>query len=304
MRSLWRLIVILTLLPFSVLAQKVPGYLRDDLRDFVQIPAVPGYEQELAGEISARLQAYSPKIDKMSNVVVTVGSGAPHRLIVAPMDEPGYVVSGITDDGYLRLQRLPQTANLPLFNELHSAQPVKVRAGGRWINGAVAGLSIHLQPQVQHPLSLADLDNMYVDIGATAANQARGAAADLLSPVAIDRNFYEMANGNWTSPAIGDRFGAAILVEVLRRLEPQKLHGTVTFAFVAQQWTEARGLDRLLQSLKPDELIYAGRLMRGAVARPEVTAERPSSLPFTQKPGSGALIGMADPQAELSGLAT
>ena len=242
--------------------------LRADLRDLVAIPAVPGYEQELAAAIAARIQAYKPTVDEMANVVVTIGSGSPHRLIVAPMDEPGYVVSGITSEGYLRLQRLPQGGSLPLFNELYSAQPVRIGvAPGKWISGAVAGLSIHLQPQVQHPLSPADLDNMYVDIGAATEQQARAAGADVLSPLAIDRNFYDMANGNWTSPAIGDRFGAAVLLELMRKIDRQKLKGTLTVAFVAQQWTEARGLDRMLQTLHPDELIYVGKTHPACSAR-------------------------------------
>src|SRR5215470_17083619 len=137
----------LLILVVSATAQKIPGTLSDDLRDFVQTPAVPGYEQELAAKISKRLESLKPKTDEMSNVIVTVGSGSPRRLIVTPMDEPGYVVSGITNDGYLRLQRLPQGGSLPLFNELHSAQPVKIGTGAQqWISGAVAGLSIHLQP--------------------------------------------------------------------------------------------------------------------------------------------------------------
>lgn len=35
-------------------------------------------------------------------------------------------VSDITDDGYLRLQRLARSALPPIFNELYSAQPVQV----------------------------------------------------------------------------------------------------------------------------------------------------------------------------------
>lgn len=296
---------VLLLLAMGAPAQKIPGSFDQDLRDFVETPAVPGYEQELAGKIAARLAALNPKTDEMANVVVTIGSGSPHRMIVASMDEPGYVVSGITTDGYLRLQRLPQTGTLPLFNELYSAQPVKVGAGqGKWISGAVAGVSIHLQPQVQHPPSPADLDNMYVDIGAATEQQARSAGVTQLSPLAIERKLYQMANGSWTSAAIGDRFGDAVLVELLRRLDPQKLRGTLTVAFVAQQWTEARGLDRMLQMLKPDEVIYVGRLVRRAAQAPDAgAAESAAGSGFTQKPGSGALIVTPDPKAELSGFA-
>ena len=296
---------LILLLPLSVAAQSVSGAFDQDLRDFVETPAVPGYEQELAAKIASRLAALKPKTDEMANVVVTLGSGAPHRMIVASMDEPGYVVSGISTDGYLRLQRLPQGGSLPLFNELYSAQPVRVGVGqGKWISGAVAGVSIHLQPQVQHPPSPADLDNMYVDIGAATEQQARSAGASQLSPLAIERKLYQMADGNWGSAAVGDRFGDAVLVELLRRLDPQKLHGTLTVAFVAQQWTEARGLDRMLQTLKPDELIYVGRLVRRAALAPDAAGgESAKGSGFTQKPGSGVLIVTPDPKAELSGFA-
>lgn len=293
------------LFSLAAFAQKISGNLEDDLRELVETPAIPGYEHELAAKIAARLQAYKPTTDEMANVIVTIGSGSPHRLLVAPMDEPGFVISGITSDGYLRVQRLPQGGPLPLFNELYSAQPVKIGAGQqKWISGAVAGLSIHLQPQVQHPPAASDLDNIYVDIGAADEQQARAAGVDLLSPMAIERNFYAMANGDWTSPAIGDRFGDAILIELLRNLDPQKLHGTLTIAFVAEQWTEARGLDRMLQNLKPDELIYVGRLVRRTPppAGMEGAGENAAPAAFTQKPGSGALLGIADLRQDLMGL--
>ena len=70
--------------------------LRQELKKFVETPAIPGYEQVLAKEIQSELAKWKPQIDPIGNVVVTVGSGAPHRVIVTPMDEPGYIVSNIT----------------------------------------------------------------------------------------------------------------------------------------------------------------------------------------------------------------
>src|SRR5690242_11051939 len=187
-------------------------------------------------------QRYSVFTDRMGNIAVTVGSGAPKRLVVAPFDEPGFVVSGITPEGYLTLQRLPQGGNLPLFNELYAAQPVKLQTpAGQWISGAVAGVSIHLQPQRQHPPSMADLDNMYVDVGATSAEQARAGGAEVLSPLALERTLYSLDTGKkYASAAIGDRFGAAALLELLRSIDAGKLKGTLTVAFVTQQWLGAR----------------------------------------------------------------
>src|SRR5258708_12536212 len=109
---------------------------------------------------------------------------------------------------------------------------------------------------------------MDVDIGAATAAQARDSGADVLSPLALDRTFFSMAGGKYTSPAIGDRFGAATLVELLRVLDPGKIKGTLTVAFVTQQWLGGRGLQKLLYQLNPDELVYVGRLMRPALPPP------------------------------------
>jgi len=302
--SLQRLVAVHFLFLGFVLAsaqQSVPqSALVNDLRELVETPAAPGYEQQLAAKIAAKLKGFSPKVDEQSNVTVTIGKGAPHRVIVAPMDEPGFVTSGITNDGYLTLQRLPQGGNLPLFNELYSAQPVLIgTAQNKWINGAVAGLSVHLQPQRQHPPAASDLDNMFVDVGATTAAEARAGGADNLSPVVIERKFYEMGFGKWTAPAIGDRFGAAALLEVLRDVDPANVKGTLTFAFVTQQWAGARGLQRLLYRLSPDEVIYVGRLVR-ATAAPGQREALPS---FKELPGSGVLIASEKPESELAGFA-
>ena len=118
-----------------------------NLKSLEEIPAIPGYEKPLTEQIAARLAAFHPAIDGLGNVVVTIGSGSPRRLLATGIDEPGFVVSAITGDGFLRVQRLPQNGLTPMFNELYSAQPVKIGTStGAWLDGVVAGLSVHLEP--------------------------------------------------------------------------------------------------------------------------------------------------------------
>lgn len=73
-----RLLILLQVLLFScVLASAQQGATRsallDDLRELVETPAVPGYEQQLAGKIAAKLKSFSPQLDAQSNVTVTIG---------------------------------------------------------------------------------------------------------------------------------------------------------------------------------------------------------------------------------------
>lgn len=275
--------------------------LGDELREFVEMPAVSGYERPLAKEIQATLADLKPKTDSLGNVIVTLGSGAPHRLLVAPMDEPGYVVSGITPDGYLRLQRLPQNGAPLLFDQFYAAQPVKIgTAADKWVDGVIAGLSVHLQPGRQHPPSESDLDDVYLDIGAGSAADVRKAGVDLLDPVVMDRSLYALNSGHFlAAPAIGDRIGVAALVELVRRIDPAKLKGALTVAFVTQQWAGARGLQRLLDEVKPDEMIYVGRLTPGA----PITGTQGLRRAPRREPGSGVSMGMAEVGEKLVGFA-
>src|SRR2546430_1379050 len=151
--------------------------------------AISGHEERLAAAIRERLKVFSPKSDNLGNVFVTIGTGAPHKLIAVAMDEPGYVISGITPEGYLRVQRLPQAAVTPVFDVLNFAQPVWVfTRNGKQINGVFAGLSVHLQPgrvgapKMNHP------DELFVDVGASSAAEIRAAGVDVLDSVALQRN--------------------------------------------------------------------------------------------------------------------
>jgi putative aminopeptidase len=278
----------------------VPADVTDDLRGFVATPSVSGYENQLGEEIRTKIAAFHPVTDNLGDVIVTIGSGAPHRLIVTPIDEPGFVVSGITDDGYLRLQRLPQSGLPPVFNELYSAQPVEVgTVNGKWIDGVVAGLSIHLQNDRANPPKSGDIENMYVDIGASSSAEARKAGVDILSPVAINRRSGDLANRKMAAASVGDKFGAAVLMQLLRDVDPAKIKGTLTVAFVVQQRTGGRGLERVLDKIPADEAIYVGRLRPGGMV-PGTEGVRRAPR---REPGSGVLLGLAETNDSLSGLA-
>ena len=282
---------------------RVAGDLAGDLKEFVETPSVSGYENQLSEKIRAKLAGFHPVMDNLGDVIVTIGSGAPHRLIVAPIDEPGFVVSGISDDGYLRLQRLPQRGSLPLiFNELHSAQPVRIRtASNQWMDGVIAGESIHLQQNgslrpTQDP---RDLENVYVDIGATSAAEVRKAGVDILSPVAINRRLMSLANNKIAGASVGDKFGAAVLVDLLRSGDVGQVKGTLRVAFVTQQRLGGRGLGRILTTTQADEMIYVGEMLRGG----NVPAMEGVHRAPRRETGSGVLIGLDTSSGELGGMA-
>ncbi len=283
-------IALLLISTWRVLAQSAA-----DFRQLEEIPAIPGYEQELTARIRADLKGLTSRTDNLGNVYVSVGSGAPHRLIVTAIDEPGYIVSGITPDGFLRLQRLPQAPPNAVFDLLHAAQPAWVIThDGKKVSGVFAGLSVHLQPLRLNAPKMGHPDEIYVDIGATNAGEVRAAGVDILDAVVLQRSRAFVANGS-AGPAVGDRLGCEELVDLARRIKESKKNGTTTIAFVTQQWTGGRGLNRILEEVRPDEMVYIGRIVPGNAAE----AKSPAS---NLLPGSGVLLGVKDAALPLDGL--
>jgi putative aminopeptidase FrvX len=270
------------------------------LAELVDTQGVSGYETAVAVKVRAQLASLHPTTDNIGDVIVTVGTGAPHRLIVAAMDEPGFVVSEITEDGYVRVQRLPQGGMPAMFNELASAQPVKITtARGAEMDGVFAGLSPHLQRTLDSRPNMpnaADLDWMYVDVGATSSAEARKAGVDLLEPLALTRRLAQMNGRMLNGVSVGDRFGAATVLDSLAHLDTTKISGTLTIAFVVQQRTGARGLQRILTSTQADELLYVGRLAAGG---PVQGMEGVHHAP-RRDPGSGVLLGVEHSEASQS----
>ncbi|MDE2448787.1 MAG: M28 family peptidase [Gammaproteobacteria bacterium] len=259
-----------------------------DIAALSRIPAVAGYEQALAGAIQRSLAAEGlhPDTDNLDDVWATVGSGSPHRLIVASLDRPGYVVSQIAAQGYLRVQRLPQSEPNAVFDALSFAQPALVVATDAELNAGFAGLSTHLAPGRLNPPGMTHIDELYLDIGARSAAEARAAGVDVLDPVSLAQPPITVGADDEAGPGAGDRFGWEALLEVARGLDRAQASGTTTIAFVTQQWLGGRGLTRLLTELPADEMIFVGRLQTPAGATAAGAA--------APQPGDGVLIGGAD----------
>ncbi len=235
----------------------------DALATPAELPGVSGYEEQVTAWLTERLKHYNPRVDNLGNVTITLGSGTPHRLLVTHFDEPGYVVSAIREDGFLQVQRLPQRGVHPWFELMHSAQPIQILTrDGQLVPGVVAGLSVHLHRDRASIVASRtdDLERIYIDVGARSPEEVRALGVDLLDPLTLEKHLYWLANGEVTAPFLSDRVGAAALVSLLERIDPARVEGTLTVAFVVRRYLGNQGLDRLLRQVEADEVIFLERL--------------------------------------------
>jgi putative aminopeptidase FrvX len=236
-------------------AQPLP----ERLLQLLRANGVAGYETEVRAAIRAQLPArIAPRIDPLGNLSVTLGSGAPHVVVVASLDEGGYVVSRIGDDGLLRLHRHTPRPGHPLAEQFFVGQPVVVQtADGRRIAGVTATPSTHFSRALVSAAEKArikEIQDLWVDVGAASAADVERLGIRVLDAVSLRDRAQPLASGRVAGVAAQSRAAAQVLVELLRNFAPPDT-GTLTVAWVCQSRFGGRGLARLAQSIQPDRVI-------------------------------------------------
>ncbi|MEP7382849.1 MAG: hypothetical protein ABI910_14260 [Gemmatimonadota bacterium] len=212
------------------------------LSAWIRILAPPGADDAAATRLLAVLPGWSA--DRFGNLVRRVGTGAPRRVVACGLDVPAYVVSQITGDGYLRVRRTG-TASHPLWDQFHEAQRVAVLTARAALPGVVAVANGHFTQQHRADTVASTMDDLWVDIGASSAAEARAAGVALLDPLAIDRpawSFGRFAAG----PAAGARAGCAA---VATAATGQRQAGETIFVLSTGRTYGWLGLSRLMASL-------------------------------------------------------
>jgi len=216
--------------------------------------AVSGYEQAVADSLVALFPGQAAK-DRVGNVVLTLGRGTPKRLVACPLDEPGYVVGNVTDEGYLTLRRVGRVM-APLFDQ-QNLEGHRVTLFG--LKGPVPGVaavrSTHLtRGRPAGPEAPFTVDNAYVDVGAASRADVEALGLPVLTPIATLKQPHRYGGGDGgallAAPVAGRRAACAALVAAVQA--KPRVSGTVVVAFTVQSLqTSNAGLESVKRLAGP-----------------------------------------------------
>ncbi|HSE68870.1 MAG TPA: M20/M25/M40 family metallo-hydrolase [Gemmatimonadales bacterium] len=260
-------------LPSGSVAQDVAlTRLGDLITRFGQATAVTGYEQGFAQSLKAMLKG--SVIDRSDNVILTLGSGSPKRLLACPMDEPGYVVGGIRDDGYLTLRRVGSVPG-PLFDQQLEGQRVTIIGRRGEVAAVVAVRSVHLtrgRNTAENPFTV---DEALVDVGAASRQEVEQLGIQILSPVTLTKRERWYGDDLVSGPAVGRRAACAAMLTAVAGTSPGA--GTLVVALVAEQRLGATGLLAASRTLGPFDQVLVVDGQPDSLGR--TLEPRPSRLP-------------------------
>ncbi len=251
--SVIRLTVLGYLLAPPALVAQTDSALPGLIERLAAMTAVTGYEQPMADTLVTLLPGAVR--DRAGNVVLTLGAATRQRAAVCPLDEPGYVVGGIREDGYLTLRQVG-TRLPPLFDQQLEGQRITVFGRRRAVPGVVGVRSVHLTRGRGVPAASSfTLDSAYVDVGAASRAEVSQLGIGVLSPVSLAKRPHRYGGQLIASSNAGRRAACAALLAAARRAIAGKgmipRAEAVVVAFVVEQNLGTRGLQTLANTRGP-----------------------------------------------------
>lgn len=217
------------------------------LKKLSEASAVPGQEEELRQLVRGELASLTDEMstDVMGNVIgIRRGKGACKVMIAAHMDEIGFIVKYVDNQGFLRLQPLGGHDPRQLF-----AQRVKVF--GR--NGNIFPGVLSYTTKPTHLLTPEEakeqpkIENFFVDLGLP-ADEVK-AAVSIGDRVTMDRTLIPCGR-HVTGKAMDNRVGVFVMLEALRVLSA---HDADIYAVATvQEEIGLRGAGTSSFSIDPD----------------------------------------------------
>ncbi|MBP7175797.1 MAG: M42 family metallopeptidase [Thermoclostridium sp.] len=214
------------------------------LMELTRLDGISGDEQVVRQAILEEIKNEELKYqtDSIGNLIVnakTTGEYHFRVMLSAHMDEVGFMINGITDDGKLKFATVGGMDPRILIGQ-------QVRVGTRKTPGVIGYKSIHLQDKAERE-SVVKVKNLYIDIGVKDREQAEALAA-LGDCVAFASEPVLFGKTRLKAKALDDRVGCAIILELVKQVWPFEL----VACFTVQEEVGLRGARVAANRVQPD----------------------------------------------------
>ncbi|MBR3692387.1 MAG: M42 family peptidase [Clostridia bacterium] len=186
--------------------------MKELLRTLCALPGISGYEDAVRDFIRAELAPFADEMhtDAAGNLVVFKrGKNRPQNrvLFAAHMDEVGFLITHIREDGLLKFGTVGGFDPRVLIGR-------RILIGEKAVPGVISLKAIHLFEKEERE-NVPKLSSLSVDIGAT----SRAEAEAVVSPgdwAVFDTEYTEYGDGRVLAKALDDRAGCLALMELCK----------------------------------------------------------------------------------------
>ena len=219
----------------------------DDLRALMAVPGLSGHEDRVRRAIAARLDqiGLAHRTDVLGNLIATIPGTGWSVMVFAHMDQLGFIVRKVYDDGLIAVERM---GGVPERTLLAQAVVLSGRHGD--VPGIIGAPSHHTTPP-EDKFRVLPTKDLRIDTGHGSRAAVQAAGIDIGTPVTYAPRVIDLAGGRIAGTAVDDRAGCAVLLDLAERLK-DGAGPTVHLVWTVQEEFNLRGAQPVAQVLQPD----------------------------------------------------
>ncbi len=208
---------------------------------------ISGREDEVRELLKEELRDHVDEMwtDAIGNLIVRKGSGPVKVMLDAHMDEVGFCVGEITDEGYVRLKKVGGLDDRVLPGRM-------VWLTNKRIPGVIGAKAWHLTGPEERG-RVIPFSEMYVDLGCKSREEVEALGIEPGEPVYFATTFERLSDVVVKGKALDDRVGCTILATILKEHSYPGI--TLYGAFTCQEEVGLRGAKIAAYNLNPDVAI-------------------------------------------------
>ena len=216
------------------------------MKSLCNIAGISGDEHRVAEYLIQQISTFGGEItvnvDKLGNVIAyKKGREKPKNKIMlcAHMDEVGFIVTSITDDGMLRFSAVGGIDSRVVIGR-------QVSVGEKGRIGVIGTKAVHMQTEKEKGTA-PDIDDLFIDIGARDKEDAMRHIGIGDSAVFVSE-YVQFGDDRIKAKALDDRAGCAILLDIMEGEIPFDTY----FVFTVQEEVGLRGANTASYIVQPD----------------------------------------------------
>ena len=214
------------------------------LKKICEIPGAPGFEKDIRDLVMGEIAPFvdDVQLNNLGNVyAIKKGEHNKRVMIGAHMDEIGFIITHIDDNGFLRFHTLggfdPKTL---------TSQRVIVH-GKEDIVGVIGSKPVHVMTKAEKT-KLPDITDYFIDLGRTKKEVEK--IVSIGDPVTRHTQFMEIGDCI-NCKSIDNRVSVFILIETLRILKDEKVPYDIYGVFTVQEEVGIRGANVSSLDIQP-----------------------------------------------------
>ena len=225
----------------------------DLFKSLTELQGASGNEHLVRDFMKKELEKYSDEIilDHLGGIFGVKNGKGPKVMVAGHMDEVGFMVTQITENGMIRFQTLGGW-----WNQVLLAQRVQVMTDDGPVIGVIGSIPPHLLTEAQRSKPM-EIKNMLIDIGADDRDDAQKNGIKPGQPIVPICPFTPMANSKKIlAKAWDNRYGCGLAIELLEELQNETVPNQLYSGATVQEEVGLRGAQVAANMIQPD-IFYA-----------------------------------------------